>query len=77
VFRLGKPTGSFTRPLKIVLNNSDYAVKVLSAFRLASTNVSLTYTQIKFVRDKTVLELEPLRACQTELDRRKNSGEPN
>lgn len=77
MFRLGKPTGSSTRPLKIVFNNSDHATKALSAFRLASTDTSLTSTQIKLVRDKTVLERELLRNCHAELDRRKNSGESN
>lgn len=72
--RLGKPTSTSTRPLKVIFGSCEAASAVLTSYRQAKTqNMSLT----SIVRDKTLLERQQLRTCHLELDRRLAAGEHN
>jgi len=76
-FRLGKPTSTSIRPLKVIFSSYEAASAVLSSYRLAKTQKVSLLPLTRIVRDKTLLERQQLRTCHLELDSRVAAGEHN
>jgi len=76
-FRLGKPTSTSTRPLKVIFGSCETASAVLSSYRQAKIQKLSLLPLTSIVRDKTVLERQQLRTRHLELDRRVAAGEQN
>ncbi|KAL4149980.1 hypothetical protein QTP88_003831 [Uroleucon formosanum] len=76
-FRLGKPTSTSTRPLKVIFSSCEAASAVLTSYRQAKIQNLSLLPLTSIVRDKTLLERQQLRTCHLELDRRVAAGENN
>lgn len=76
-FRLGKPTSTSTRPLKVIFGSCEAASAVLTSYRKAKIQNLSLLPLTSIVRDKTLLERQQLRTCHLELDRRVAAGENN
>ncbi|CAI6377573.1 unnamed protein product [Macrosiphum euphorbiae] len=76
-FRLGKPTTTSTRPLKVIFGSCEAASAVLTSYRQAKIQKLSLLPLTSIVRDKTLLERQQLRSCHLELDRRVAAGEHN
>jgi hypothetical protein len=77
LIRLGGNAARKPRPLKIICRSKEDAVELVAKFRRAITSGCNIRDGIRIVRDKTSLERELLRKTHAELERRKQSGEPN
>jgi hypothetical protein len=75
--RLGKPSSSAPRPIKIIFNSHETASTAILAYRLAKTRALNFQPLTSLVRDKTPLERQQLRTCHLELERRESAGESN
>ncbi|KAL4119340.1 hypothetical protein QTP88_012158 [Uroleucon formosanum] len=76
-FRLGKPTSTSCRPLKVIFGFCEAASAVLLSYRQAKIHKLSLLPLTSIVRDKTLLERLQLRTCHLELDRRVAAGEQN
>lgn len=74
-FRLGKPTSSTSRPIKVIFGSHDAASIALTSFRCAKAQNRNYLPLTSLVRDKTLLERQQLRTCHLELERRSAAGE--
>lgn len=74
VFRIGKGEGNRIRPLKIVLDDSDMALKILKNKRKLATS---SHRNINITNDKTPREIDYIRRLSDELKEREDKGESN
>ncbi|KAE9524498.1 hypothetical protein AGLY_015086 [Aphis glycines] len=75
--RLGKPTSTSSRPLKVIFGSYEAVSAVLSSYHLAKTQKLSLLPLTSLVRDRTILERQQLRTFHVELDRRVAAGEHN
>lgn len=74
-FRIGKPTNSFPRMIKVIMQNEHEAKHILKNKKKLLQNVSLK--NVSIIDDKTPNQIECLKKLRKELEERKSSGEEN
>jgi hypothetical protein len=76
-FRLGKPTSTSTRSLKVIFGSCEAASAVLTSYRQAKIQNLSLLPLTSIVRDKTLLERQQIRTYHLKLDRQVAAGEHN